>query len=176
MPKAWTILRRRGLPDSDQLTRVSWLANWGTFWGVVVSALVAALTLAGLAVAYFAGRDAQRMQIETLQRQAQSDSRAQYSRYLEMSIEHPDLASGAAFNSRNDRTRQSYEWFVAYLLFTCERVIDAHPQDYVWGGLCVDQVKLHADYLRSAEFEPHLREYGPDMQMLLIGVIDEDQQ
>lgn len=132
----WPFRRLRGRsfePTEAEKRRVHNASVWGgfsTFW----AALVGALALIGIASSFWTTQ-------RSIEEQRREAAYAQYAEYLKLAVEQPEqsVASGAG-----------YPAFVAYLLYSCERVLEVDDSDG-WRRACEGEVADHKDALQSQE-------------------------
>jgi hypothetical protein len=117
-----------------QMTQIA--ANVATTIGVV-----------GIFVAYLQFR-------EGVKAQRQATALETWKDYLHLAIAHPELAFPDTRSEKqtvgaNDLDR--YKWFVSTLLFACEQVLVANPNDEAWRVTIINQLRHHRRYLSARE-------------------------
>jgi hypothetical protein len=106
----------------------------------VVAALVAILATCIAVLALLTGRNSQR----------EATAKDIYRDYLKLAFDNPEIAIA----HRADRGQEEkYQWFVAFLLTSCDEIVRIMPRDKTWRkGIRID-LKPHLEYFRSREFE-----------------------
>ena len=88
--------------------------------------------------------------------QKQTTAITAWSEYLRLALAHPDLSRPpswlASATGHQDHSR--YRWFVAAMLFACEQVLEAHPDDEAWNDVVASQLRYHHAFLNSQYFDP----------------------
>jgi hypothetical protein len=83
-----------------------------------------------------------------------------YKDYLILAFGNPEFSSASypmnapkfkTFSKDNDKYER-YEFFVSYLLFAAEEVLDLTKNDPIWRTTLCDQLRYHALYLDSLDF------------------------
>jgi len=139
-------------PTFDQLRTWEDIGGGATAIGVFV-ALVAAI------ITYFQYSGSRGIQREATAKQF-------YGKYLELTIEHPDLASGKHSSEALDS--EKYEWFVSYLLNACEQIVESAPGDKEWCDWVKGQIKYHKRYICDHRFKnEEYRYYSVKMKRLI---------
>lgn len=118
-------------------------------WSQLAANIATTLGVAGVALAYVqlrAGAKAQKMTTAVV---AWND-------YLRLALEHPRLARPAVWltdQGRDSADFGAYRWFVAFMFFACEQVLEAHPGDPAWEAIVKSQVRYHTGFLLLPEFD-----------------------
>jgi len=100
----------------------------------MVTAGVALLALIGV-----------KLQIDaTAALQADQSARDIYRGFLELSVNHPDLASPATCRGTSDTPDPAYEAYLDYLLYTAEQVIEMDP---AWDPVMENWLQKHSSQL-----------------------------
>jgi hypothetical protein len=135
--------------------------SWGDVGGLAaVAGLIIALLAAGVALYHIeAGK---RSQQETV-------ARPTLATYLQLAIQYPLLADGHQPDDKLELAR--YEWFLAYMLNTCEQILLFLPKssdwiEYIKTGLC-----YHKSYF--AENEWFRKNYKTHYTSKLCSLIDQ---
>jgi hypothetical protein len=82
---------------------------------------------------------ARRQLILNRQNQRETTAKATFREFLKLCVQHPDLADGKPPPDKQDE----YEWFVAYLLWTAEEILEFSPDD--WSA----NLRLHLGYHKN---------------------------
>jgi hypothetical protein len=104
----------------------------------MISAVAAVLALGIAARQVYVGRASQR----------EATANALWARYLELAIEHSDLAHPA--DSDQTRNNPRYAWFLSYLLFAAEQILDLSSRDEKWRHTISTQLRYHRHALSAA--------------------------
>jgi hypothetical protein len=93
-----------------------------------------------------------------------------YRAYLQMAVQYPKLAypendKAVATMPREESAR--YGWFVSYLLYTCEQILDSFPNDREWQRTCEAQVGYHAPYICASVLKDEINNYEPALRELI---------
>lgn len=125
----------------------------------IASAVVAAFALMGVY-----------LQVQSnLRLSREGSAREVYRAYLQLAVEHPELAYPEGFGAgiaREQRAR--YGWFVSYLLYTCEQILASFPNDPQWQRACLEQIAYHRSYLCSDVVnEGEINDYDLEMRALI---------
>ena len=118
------------------------LANAERLGGLAtVAAALIAILATGIAVwALLSGRSSQR----------EATAKDIYRDYLKLAFDNPEIASGRRVDKAME---EKYEWFVAFLLTSCDEIVRIIRGDETWRkGIRVD-LKPHLEYLKSPEFD-----------------------
>jgi hypothetical protein len=91
-----------------------------------------------------------------------------YRAYLQVAVQYPRLAypendKAVATMPREERAR----WFVSYLLYTCEQILDSFPDDREWQRTCEAQVGYHAPYICASVLKDEINNYEPPLRALI---------
>ena len=128
----------------------------------IATAVAAIAALIALGVAWFqvkAGREAQR---ETVAKEIYRD-------YLRLALEYPHYAYPdyvhLSANPGSDDF-QRYEWFVAFLCYASEEIMEMFGNKPGWESAIISQLGYHYDYLHSDNF---VRDHYSDKLVKLIG-------
>jgi hypothetical protein len=106
----------------------------------VVAALVALLAICIAIWALISGRNSQR----------EATAKDIYRDYLKLAFDNPEIAAARRADSAQE---EKYEWFVAFLLTSCDEIVRIMPRDKTWReGICID-LKPHLDYFESEAFK-----------------------
>ncbi len=91
-----------------------------------------------------------------------------YRGYLDKALDYPAFANPSiAAEPLSEEEFERYEWFVSYLLNSCDEILISMPRDEGWSAACADQISYHRDYLTSDGFEEMREHYSPRLQSLL---------
>jgi hypothetical protein len=123
----------------------------------VASALAALSAVAAAFIALFTAR-------ETRMLAAQANANTLIKRYLELTIEHPELSTEG---SQKDREEQRYSWFVSFILLTVREVLKAYPNDAGWRKLMSDQLSYVDKEELKAWSKDQLVAFGADVHGLV---------
>jgi hypothetical protein len=97
-----------------------------------------------------------------------------WTEYLRLALAHPDFArpqpwlTGAGISGPQF---SQYRWFVATLLFACEQVLEAHPDDSAWREIVKAQLRHHHAFLAQPYFDKAV--YSMPLATLATEVIGE---
>jgi hypothetical protein len=129
---------------------VSWLTlqNWEDVGGGA-TAIGVFVALVAAVITYFQYSGSKGIQREATAKQF-------YGRYLELTIEHPDMARGRP--SPEALESEKYEWFVSYMLNACEQILESSPGDREWRSWVKGQIVYHKKYICDPRFKKD--EYG----------------
>jgi hypothetical protein len=83
--------------------------------------------------------------------------------YLQLAVEHPDLAN---VRLHADSTRRKYPWFVGHVLHASEIILIAHPDDSGWRETVLNNLCLHKAHIRDTKEVPP-EEYGGIMRFVV---------
>jgi hypothetical protein len=68
---------------------------------------------------------------------------------LKLAFENPEIAIAHRCNNAQE---EKYQWFVAFLLTSCDEIVRILPRDKTWRqGICID-LKPHLAYFGSDAF------------------------
>ncbi|MFE0510025.1 hypothetical protein [Streptomyces sp. NPDC058964] len=136
---------------------------------MIVFIILAAATVATVIIAVWTYRRNAQAQLRAAQVQLQLSALGVLQHYLDLAVEHPDLAGPG-----DERTIDArYAWFAVHALNTAQTLqalVGQHPD---WQRAIDAIVRQHRPYLRSgafvcADFAPgfvdHLRERAPDLR------------
>ena len=124
----------------------------------IVSSSLAALGLFATALQIKRNRDFQR----------ENTAKGIYRDYLKMAIDNPVLAEGELPQIRECNKMEQYKWFVSYLLWASEEIIDFAPSDSDWRKDITSQLEYHKGYLGSSEFRRNeFSFYSSELRTLL---------
>jgi hypothetical protein len=125
----------------------------------------AAIAVVALIVAY--------IQVRVSKRESRLGvAKAIYKDYLALAFANPKFSSasypldapGIQTFSRNADEYERYEFFVSYLLFAAEEVLDLTKNSPAWRATLRDQLRYHALYLDSMDLQEH--HYSSDLLTL----------
>jgi hypothetical protein len=103
-------------------------------------------------------------------RERENSAREIYRGYLQMAVQHPQLAypeNAAAIAAMGREDKARYGWFVSYLLYTCEQILATFPEDRGWWLTCQEQVAYHAPYICTSVIKHELDHYDEIMRELI---------
>jgi len=129
-------------PESIAVPQVTFWQRYGNA-AQIASAVIAVAALLGI---YLQVHWSQKLSRESMAREI-------YRAYLQLAVEHPELAYPANFRAGADMTQEQkarYGWFVSYLLYTCEQILENFPDDAQWRHACLEQIGYHKAYLCSS--------------------------
>ena len=89
----------------------------------------------------------------------EAQAKAIYGRYLELAIQHPELAQPLSAASGDAGQRSRYEWFVGYLLNVADQILLIDPSP-TWKATLSSHLALHKDVLSLPAFRD-----GPYQQL-----------
>ena len=137
---------------------MSWIFEHAERLGglATVAAAIIALLATGIAVwALLSGRNSQR----------EATAKDIYRDYLKLAFEHPEIAVARRADSVQE---EKYQWFVAFLLTSCDEIVRILPRDKTWRkGIRID-LKPHLAYLKSDAFKDDggWDLYSPKLKMI----------
>jgi hypothetical protein len=117
----------------DALKDVAAIAPDFTFIVAFAAFLVASV---GLVVA-------RRQLILNRKNQRETTAKATFREFLKLCVQHPDLAYGKPPPNK----QEEYEWFVAYLLWAAEEILEFSPDD--WNKNLHLHLNYHKDFLKN---------------------------
>jgi hypothetical protein len=134
--------------------------EWKEIAGNIPLAL-AALGLCATAIQVHRNRTSQR----------ENTAKSIYRDYLQMAVNDPLLADGDFQKITTSNGLEKYRWFVSYLLWACEEIIEFAPKDEIWDRDVRQQIGYHRQYLLSSEFkENELGFYSEKLQDYIVGL------
>lgn len=89
----------------------------------------------------------------------EAQAKAIYGRYLELAVQHADLAQPRPSDSADVPERARYEWFVGYLLNVADQILLVDPSP-AWRATLGYHLSLHKDVLNLPAFRD-----GPYQQL-----------
>lgn len=115
--------------------------NWLSKHAQALQALGALMTVL-IAIAALIGV---KWQIDSAARIAQAQTAREFYRdYVALSLAQPKFANPAACPEFSNDETTSYEYYVEYLLYTAEQVIEADPD---WAGTFESEFESHLSYI-----------------------------
>ena len=108
------------------------------------------------------------LQIHSARRsQYEATATEHYHEYLNLAIKHPHLA----LPDKKATQSPEYRWFCAFVLTTCDEVINAFGSRGLWKETTIEDLRCHADYLESSHFQEDggWRFYSPELKKLFEG-------
>jgi hypothetical protein len=109
--------------------------------------------------------------------QREATAKDVYRDYLRLAFENPKLANPHAQNLKGDVQKQDeqrqgqqyseeYRWFVAFMMNSCDEIARSRRGDEGWRNTILEDLKMHAEYLKSREFaeDGGWRLYSPELK------------
>jgi hypothetical protein len=152
-----------GVVKAGFFQKLSMLIEHKRLQGIAHIATVAGVAFGAyqLMLSAHESRDAARLQHEIAANQS-------WERYMALSLEHPDFVNGAKFESLKPEERASYIFYVQYLLFASEQVLEYSKNDREWNFSIVYEARRHLPYLSSKKFlDAEVCSYSEDLKSLL---------
>jgi hypothetical protein len=142
------------LPALDPLKTWEDVGGGATTLGVLVAVLAVGFT-------YLQYLGSKKIETEATAKQI-------YSKYLELAIKYPILASEPPGPDSTKEEIERHKWFVAYMLRAFEQILVSQPLDEVW-RICVHaQMNYHQKYICSKQFtEDELHFYSDEVRLLV---------
>lgn len=91
--------------------------------------------------------------------------------YLKLALDHPDFATPNYQKlAQTPEQLEKYAWFVAYLLWACEEMLQFAGKDQIWQNNLQLNLNYHREYfLHDQEFRTKdLPVYDPTVQKLVL--------
>lgn len=159
----------------------SW-QRWGSISQIVasVAAIISACAAmaAVLGVAYQISLLSTQIGLSTKQLQEnalnsrQSSTRHIYLAYMARAFENPQYVEPTDAIVHDPMTKQPYKWFVLYLLWACDEILDVLPHP-PWINACEYDMKKHL-YFLCTEFDyDMLMQYYDAMRLMITKLITE---
>jgi hypothetical protein len=120
------------------------------------------------AAAAFFGLLAISLQVDTIRKNArQASARQIYLAYMDIASRNPqfDEPDYAAIQTQRD-SRVKYKWFVLYLLWACDEILDVLYED-PWINGCKYDMKKHYAFLCRDFYADEMEQYHPKMQKFI---------
>lgn len=101
--------------------------------------------------------------------QRETTAKATFREFLKMCVQEPDLAYGKPGPGKHDE----YEWFVAYLLWAAEEILEYSRKDKDWEANLRLHLTYHRDFLKNNQTfrSEDLPTYSPAVQKLIGDVV-----
>jgi hypothetical protein len=115
------------------------LYNWLKDAAAIAPDFTLFVSLAAFIVTFVALFVARGQLILNRKNQRETTAKATFREFLKLCVQHPDLASGTPEPGREDE----YEWFIAYLLWTCEEILESAATEWE------NNLLLHLSYHRK---------------------------
>jgi len=108
--------------------------------------------------------------------QRETTAKATFREFLKLAVEHPELAEGNYESLISDDERQKkYEWFVGYLLWAAEEILEYAENDSTWQFNLKLVAGKHRAYFRTPEFQSELPAYSSKVRSLVDNIIQSAQ-
>ena len=86
---------------------------------------------------------------QTIMVQREANAKGLYRDYLKVAFENTELASPTADLSQNEK----YQWFVAFMLNSCDEIIAIAPNSKMWKKVILEDLRAHKVYIASTKFK-----------------------
>ncbi|MFB9263583.1 hypothetical protein ACFFWD_10420 [Bradyrhizobium erythrophlei] len=99
--------------------------------------------------------------------QRETTAKGVFREYLKLAFDNPDLARGDRSKLARERL-EKYEWFVAYMLWATEELLEFAKKDPVWCDNMRCHLLPHKEFFKTDEgFKRELPSYSDDVQALV---------
>lgn len=103
--------------------------------------------------------------------QRETTAKNVFREYLKLAFDHPDFATPDYRKlAKSPEQLEKYAWFVAYLLWACEEMLQFARRDEIWQNNLQLNVNYHREYfINDKEFNAKdLQVYDPEVQTLVL--------
>ncbi len=131
----------------------------------IFTGIVAITAIGGIYFAWYQIRSHRRSQNEAI-------ALGIYREYLLRAIQYPEV-SYPTKQPITEETEIRHEWFITYLLYAADEILDLFPDDDGWRHTLKTELEYHAFYYDKREYHEDMESYRPRLLELIDEIVHE---